>query len=273
MEITGNAFVTGGGSGIGKACCLALARSGAQGLVVGDINLETAKKTAAEAISVATNPAFKAEATELDVSLEKSVKDAIAYVIHSLGRIDYCVHNAGIPGGTFDPVAEASFVDFKRMLEVNVHGTFLVTSLVSAAMKSQEPKEVDVAFPERGATRGTIVNMASVSSLITVPGMVQYNTCKHAILGITKTAAIDNIPNHIRVNCVCPSWTDTAMTQRAIEVVPGLEQSLLAGVPMGRLARPEEVADVALFLCGPKSSFMTGTSLIVDGGMSLSCKT
>ncbi|KAI1076609.1 NAD(P)-binding protein [Whalleya microplaca] len=273
MDTGGIAFVTGGGSGIGKACCLAFAKNGAQGLVVADVNLETAKKTVAELMTVATNAVFKAEAIELDVSIEESVKGAIAYTIQTLGRIDYCVHCAGIPGGTFDPVAETSFTDFKHLLEVNVHGTFLVTSLASAAMKSQELKAVDAESPERGATRGTIVNLASVSSFISVPSMVQYNTSKHAVLGITKTAAIDNIPHNIRVNCVCPSWTDTPMVQKAMEVVPGLEQSLLSGVPMGRLARPEEVADTVLFLCGPKSSFTTGSSLIMDGGMSLACKT
>lgn len=94
-----------------------------------------------------------------------------------------------IPGGTFDPIAEASFADFKRLQEVNVNGTFLVVSLVSAAMKS-EPRPVSSIYPERGTTRGAIVNLASVSSYISVPSMVQYTTSKYAMLGITKTAGM-----------------------------------------------------------------------------------
>ena len=95
-----------------------------------------------------------------------------------------------IPGGTFDPIAEASFADFKRLQEVNVNGTFLVVSSVSAAMKSQEPRPISSIYPERGTTRGAIVNLASVSSYISVPSMVQYTTSKYAMLGITKTAGM-----------------------------------------------------------------------------------
>ncbi|KAI0206464.1 NAD(P)-binding protein [Astrocystis sublimbata] len=273
MDVTGAAFVTGGGSGIGKACCFEFAKQGARGLVVADLNLQTAKSTATDVVAIATNPEFKVEAIELDVSDEESVKKAIEHTLRSFGRIDYSVHCAGVPGGTFDPVAEANFTDFKRLLDVNVNGIFLVTSLVSKAMKNQEAKPVDREIPAHGNTRGAVVNLSSVSSYISVPNMVQYTTSKHAVLGITKTAAIDNVAHDIRVNCVCPSWTDTPMVQTAMEVVPGLEESFLEGVPMGRLARPEEVANVAIFLCSPKSSFMTGTSLIVDGGMSLACKT
>ncbi|KAI0809867.1 NAD(P)-binding protein [Xylaria sp. FL0064] len=273
MDVSGIAFVTGGGSGIGKACCYEFAKQGARGLVIADINLETAKKTATDVVASATNPEFKVQVVELDVSNEESVKNAIEHMLRCFGRIDYSVDCAGIPGGTFDPVAEASFTDFKHLLDVNVNGTFLVTSLMSNAMRAQDPKPLDAKFPAHGTTRGAIVNLASVSSFISVPCMIQYTTSKHAVLGITKTAAIDNVAHNIRVNCVCPTWTDTPMVQRAMEVVPGLEQSLLAGVPMGRLARPEEVANVVIFLSSPKSSFMTGSSLIVDGGMSLACKT
>jgi NAD(P)-dependent dehydrogenase (short-subunit alcohol dehydrogenase family) len=163
--------------------------------------------------------------------------------------------------------------DFKRLVDVNITGTFHVTSLISAAMKAQDAVPVYEKGPQRGLTRGSIVNLASISSYISVPSMVQYTTSKHAVLGITKTAAIDNVAHNIRVNCVCPSWTDTPMVQTAMEVVPGLEQSLLSGIPMGRLGRPEEVADTVLHLCSYRSSFTTGTGVIMDGGMSIGCKT
>ncbi|KAM4060149.1 short chain dehydrogenase [Hirsutella rhossiliensis] len=186
MDITGYALVTGGASGIGRACCLAFAKDGARGILVADLNLEGAQQTAAEAKDVATNPKFRAEAIHANVSNEESVKAAIDHAIKSFGRIDYGVHSAGISGGTFDPIAEASFVDFKHLIDVNVNGTFLFNSLLSAAMKVQEPRQVG--DPARGTTRGSIVNLASVSSFMAVPNMVQYTTCKHAIIGLTKTA-------------------------------------------------------------------------------------
>ncbi|KAF3018786.1 hypothetical protein E8E14_000563 [Neopestalotiopsis sp. 37M] len=272
MEVGGYAFVTGGASGIGKASCYAFAKEGASGVLVADINIEGAEETVKEIKAVATNPDFRAESIKIDVSLEESVKAAISHAVEKFGRIDYSVHCAGVPGGTFDPVSEAKFTDFKRLMDINVNGTFLVTSLVSAAMKSQDAKRVSAAYPERGTTRGSIVNLASVSSYISVPSMVQYTTSKYAVLGITRTAALDNVPHEIHVNCVCPTWTDTPMVQTAMEVVPGLEESLLSGIPMGRLARPEEVADTVIHLCSPKSSFTTGTGVIMDGGMSLGLK-
>ncbi|KAK7960501.1 hypothetical protein PG988_011715 [Apiospora saccharicola] len=252
MDIDGFALVTGGASGIGKASCHALAQEGASGVMVADLNLDGARETAAALKSVATHPDFRAEAVQVDVSQEDSVRAAISRMVELFGRIDYSVHSAGVPGGASDPIAAASFPDFKRLLEVNVHGAFLVTSLVSAAMKSQEPRPVHEKYPERGTQRGVIVNLASISSYITLPHMVQYNTSKHAVLAITKTAAIDN---------------------EATQVVTGLEQRPLVGIPMGRLCRPEEVADTVLYLCSHRSSFTTGAGIIMDGGMSLSCKT
>ncbi|KAK2606764.1 hypothetical protein N8I77_005495 [Diaporthe amygdali] len=271
MDVTGNAFVTGGASGIGRACCLAFAKEGARGLVVADINLEGAEETATEAKAIGINPDFRIEAIRVDVSIEESFKAAIAHATKYLGRIDYAVHSAGIPGGTFDPIAEAKFADFKHLLDINVNGTFLFTSLISAAMKTQEPRQASLTDPTRGTSRGSIVTLASVSSFMAVSNMVQYTTCKHAILGITKTAALDNAPLGIRVNCVCPTWTDTPMTRKATDVAPGLEQALLATIPLGRLGRPEEAADAVIFLCSPRSSFTTGTGLVLDGGMTLSC--
>ncbi|KAG6354640.1 hypothetical protein INS49_004658 [Diaporthe citri] len=271
MEITGYAFVTGGASGIGRACCLAFAKEGAKGLIVADINLEGARETANQAKVLAKYPEFRVDVVRVDISVEESVMTAVAHAVKYLGRIDYAVHSASIPGGTFDPIAEASFADIKRLLDVSVNGTFLFTSLVSAVMKTQERRQASATDPTRGTTRGSIVNLSSVSEFMAVSNMVQYTTCKHAISGITKTAALDNAPLGIRVNCVCPTWTDTPMTRRATDVAPGLEKALLATMPLGRLGRPEEAADAAIFLCSARSSFTTGTSLVLDGGMTLSC--
>ncbi|KAI2618026.1 NAD(P)-binding protein [Hypomontagnella submonticulosa] len=273
MDITGYALVTGGASGIGSACCKALAKAGARGILIADINLPAAERMATELKTAATNPEFQALAVHLDVTVEESVKSTVAYISQSFGRVDYCIHCAAIPAGSPGEVSSASFEDFKRLLEVNVQGTFLITSHVLAQMRSQEPKQVHPGSPKRGTARGTLVNMASLMSYIPLPNMVQYVTSKHAVMGISKTAALENVTHGIRVNCVCPSYTDTPMMQKALDVTPGLEESIVSGIPMGRLATAEEVADTVMFLCSPMSSYITGCGLIVDGGMSLSTKT
>ncbi|KAJ2983297.1 hypothetical protein NUW58_g6273 [Xylaria curta] len=280
--ITGSAFITGGGNGIGRSSAFALAKAGARALLISDIDLEAAEETAAKALQLATNPEIQVKTFQLDVSIEGDVKKAVAYTVEEFGRIDYCVHSAGasqlifliskrmltessgkISASTFNPVSAADFGDFKRVLEVNVVGTFLILSTVSAAMKSQEPRINDNNLPGRGSSRGSIVTLGSLASVLTLPGMVQYNTAKHGVSGMT----IDNIADGIRVNCVCPAWTATPMVDKANKMFPGLEQSMIQQLPMGRLALPEEIADVVTFLCSPQASYITGCTLVVDGGM------
>ncbi|KAI1769736.1 hypothetical protein F4818DRAFT_315515 [Hypoxylon cercidicola] len=270
IDPTGNAFVTGGGSGIGKACCLLFAEQGVRGLLVADLNLETAKQTVAEANTVATNSAFRAEAIQMDVSVEESVKHGVEHMVKSFGRIDYCVNSAGIPPRSGEPVASANFLEFQDLNRVHVNGTFLVNSAVSAAMASQEPKPVDTSSPERGVVRGSIVNMASAASLITPPNMIQYSTAKFAVHGITKSAAIDNAPLGIRVNCLCPTYTETPLLRQTMEDIPALNDgTALIGIPMQRVATAKEVAHSAIFLCSTWSSFITGHGLVIDGGMTI----
>lgn len=193
-----------------------------------------------------------------------------------------------ISATTFNPVSATDSDDFKHVQNVNVFGTFLITNTVAAAMMSQEPVPYDLSLPGKGMTRGSIVNLGSLASVIALPNMVQYNTAKHGVLGITKTAgrseyflaqlaftdvatAMDLVKDGIRVNCVCPAWTATPMVEQANRMFPGLEEAMMQQVPMGRLALPQEIAETVLFLCSPKSSYVTGSSMIVDGGMSLGC--
>ncbi|KAI8965294.1 NAD(P)-binding protein [Daldinia sp. FL1419] len=273
MNITGNAFVTGGGSGIGKACCLGLAKEGAQGLLVADINLKAAEDTVAEAIAAATNPGFRAAAIYLDVTSEELVKQAVAKTIELFGRIDYCIHCAGTGIWTSRPVSEASFDELKKSLAIHVHGTFLITSLISAAMKSQELVTVDPVNPKRGGTRGSIVLLGSSFSLFTMPNLVPYIASKHAVLAIAKTAAMESGVHNIRVNCICPNWTDTPMLRQTFAVSERItEESLLETIPIKRLCTPEDIADAAMFLCSPRSCYITGLAYPVDGGMTLTMK-
>ncbi|KAI1392472.1 NAD(P)-binding protein [Hypoxylon trugodes] len=269
MDITGNAFVTGGASGIGKACCIAFAKEGALGVLVADINLDAAQKTAADITALASNPDFRAVAVHVDVTLEESVRNAIKYAVQYFGRIDYSVHCAGIAMLSYHPTSNAKFDEFKRLLEIHVHGTFLVTSMILSVMKSQEPKPVSASSPDRGVSRGVIVSLGSVCSFLTVPNIMQYTTAKHAVLGIIKSAALENLSLGIRANCVCPTFTDTPMLKQVGQAIPGIDEAAPMSIPMGRLARPEEVSDAVLFLCSPRSSFITGITLPIDGGQSL----
>jgi len=269
MNIDGYALIIGGGSGIGKVCALAFAKEGAAGVIVADIDLDAAQQVAAASETQATNAKFMAKAVHTDVTQEESVKLVTTQMQQWFGRIDYCVNCAGIGVQLANEVAQADVPEFDRFLDVNVKGTLLVMRYVSAAMKLQEPRPVDEGLAARGTTRGAIVTLGSAQSFASAPGMIQYTTSKFAVLGLSKNAALDNATHGIRVNCLCPSWVDTPMVQKAVDNVEGLKQFIEAAVPLGRMARPEEIADCALFLCSPRSSYVTGCGFIVDGGTTL----
>ncbi|KAI0390773.1 hypothetical protein F5Y17DRAFT_443230 [Xylariaceae sp. FL0594] len=269
MNIDGYALVVGGGSGIGKATAIGFAKEGAQGVLVADIDLEAATKVAADSKASATNPDFRAEAVQVDVTVPDSVQHAVSYMVETFGRIDYCANTAGVTGKGLKYIGDTSFEQFQTVLDVNVNGLFHVMNAVLAVMKNQEPRALDPNLPVRGLSRGTIVNMASVSSFRGVPHAVSYTTSKHAVVGLTRVAALDNVRHNIRVNCICPSWVDTPMLSRISSVTEGFEKMAVSQTPMGRLAAPEEIADAILFLASPRASWVNGSSMVVDGALSI----
>ncbi|KAI0861220.1 NAD(P)-binding protein [Xylaria cubensis] len=271
MDLDGFSLVIGGGNGIGQACALAFSKAGTRGVMVADIDLEKAKAVVAECKRVSTRSEFRADVIHVDVTLESSVQGAIAHTVATFKRIDYCIVSAGIGVRDAKEMSDADTAEFSRFFQVNVQGTFFVVREVSAAMKLQEPKANDNVSGKRGYSRGTIVILGSVASFLSQPRQVQYTASKHAVLGIARNAALDNIAYDIRVNCLCPSWVDTQMVRHALDTVPGLQRMIEGAVPMGRLAQPEEIADTAMFLCSPNSSYITGSSFIVDGGTTLTC--
>ncbi|GJC93321.1 3-alpha-(Or 20-beta)-hydroxysteroid dehydrogenase [Colletotrichum higginsianum] len=271
MQITGNALVVGGGSGIGRACAVLLAREGASAVMVADLMVDTARDAAEECESAATNAQFNGFSFQVDITSEESVVALFAEASSKMGRIDYCVNCAGIGAQEATDIAGLSLSEFQRFLNVNTTGLFLVTREASIAMRAQKPVSVlpsDVK-PDRGTTRGAIVNLGSATSMVATAGVLAYTTSKHAALGLTKNSALDNAAYGIRVNCVCPSWVDTPMVRKAIDGVEGLGDLIKGAVPMGRIAFPEEVADTVVYLCSPRSSYITGCGLIVDGGTTL----
>ena len=161
----------------------------------------------------------------------------------------------------------------------------LCTRAVSEAMSKQEPLTFKTRSGMRDLGRGSIVNLGSANSYIGVPGKMPYTAAKHAIIGITKTAgrlfsnspssvlnyckALDNQSHHIRVNAVCPGWVNTSMMQRDFGKSPHLPKIIKAVAPLGRMAEPEEIGDVILFLCSPAASYVNGTGLLVDSGLTL----
>ncbi|KAJ8129629.1 hypothetical protein O1611_g4001 [Lasiodiplodia mahajangana] len=257
------------GGGIGRACAILFAKEGASGIFIADLDFKASSDTLAECQAVATNKVFKGKAVKIDITREDYVHSVFIEVVQELGRIDYCVNCAGIGVQETTDITSLSMAEFQRFIDINASGMFLVTKEASIIMRSQENQPVSTSNPGRGTTRGCIVNLASASSLIASHGVLPYTVSKHAAVGLTKNSALDNAAHGVRVNCVCPSWTNTPMVGKAVEGVEGLGDFIRQAVPMGRIAVPEEVADAVVFLCSPRSSYITGCSLIIDGGTTL----
>ncbi len=239
------ALVTGAGSGIGRAAALAFARAGAC-VVVSDVNDAGARETV-EQIGAA------AHFIRADVSDERQVEHLVAGAVDHFGRLDYAHNNAGI-GAPPAPLHEADREAFQRVLNVNLIGVWLCLKYEARHML------------EHGG--GAIVNTASLAGLIGFPMNVAYGASKHAVVGITRTAALEYARSGIRVNAVCPAFIKTPMVDSLVEVGgPAMSLERLAHMqPMGRLGTPEEVAEAVVWLCSDRAAFITGIALPLDGG-------
>ncbi len=244
------ALVTGASAGIGRAAALKFAEEGAK-VVVSDVNVEGGEETAAMIREKGGEAIF----VKADVSDAGDVQALVARTVETYGRIDCACNNAGIEG-RIAPIVEQPIDNYDRIMAVNARGTFL-------CMKAELTEML------KGGG-GAIVNLASVAGLIGFPGLSPYVASKHAVNGMTKNAALEYGKQGIRVNSICPGGVDTRMLDSLADQATGGAQSSAQMMdpmhPIGRIGRPEEIAELIVWLCSDRASFVTGTNVPIDGG-------
>lgn len=264
MDVPGFALITGAASGMGRECAKIFARDGASGVALLDLNASALEGAKAEVESISKKEGFKTATYSLDVSNEEEVDKAINTVHQMFGRIDYVVNAAGVAFKHQGGAAFAVTKDWKRVLDINLDGTFFVLRAAAKIMLDQEP--IKSTIDGRDLQRGSIVNFASVAGLTGISLSTAYTCSKHAVIGLTKTTSEDYAGKGLRINAVCPGYMNTPMTRSTPEIARVFEEKVRNWTPMGRAGKPEEVADAVIWLCGGRSSFVTGTAVVVDGG-------
>ena len=240
-------LVTGGGSGIGRATSLLLAKQGAK-VMIADYVPEGAVKT----VSMIKEAGGTADCIAADVAVSKQVEMVVAKTVETYGRIDGAFNNAGIEGRMGMDTASASEENFDRTIAINLKGVWL-------CMKYEIPQML-----KQGG--GAIVNTASIAGLVGFEGNSAYNASKHGVIGLTKTAALEYAQKKIRVNCVCPGVIQTPMVARIMDTGQMNEADLAKGEPVGRFGQPAEIGEGVVWLLSDASSFVTGHSMVIDGG-------
>ncbi len=240
------ALITGGGSGIGRATAFRVAREGVKVMIADYVPegaewvVKTIKESGGDASCVAA-----------DVSVTKQVEMMVNKTIETYGRLDYAFNNAGIEGTMADTVNYPED-SFDRTIAINLKAVWL-------CMKYEIPQML-----KHGG--GAIVNTASTLGLVAIEGTAAYTAAKHGVVGLTKTAALEYAQKNLRVNCVCPGFIRTAMVERAMDKAMLGEEQMIAIEPIGRLGKPEEIAEGVCWLFSDAASFVTGHSLTIDGG-------
>jgi NAD(P)-dependent dehydrogenase (short-subunit alcohol dehydrogenase family) len=240
------ALVTGASSGIGRATALAFAREGAK-VVVADVTVEGGEETVAQVKKAGGEAIF----VKTDVSKAVEVEALVAKAVATYGRLDCAHNNAGIAGNA-KTIVDDTEDNWDRILAINLKGVWLCMKYEIAHMLKQGG--------------GAIVNTASGAGLIGVRRGGAYVASKHGVVGLTKTAALEYAKAGIRVNCVCPGPIDTPMLQGIGGSNQVVIERMVAAQPGGRLGKPAEIAEAAVWLCSDAASFVTGLPMPVDGG-------
>jgi NAD(P)-dependent dehydrogenase (short-subunit alcohol dehydrogenase family) len=241
------ALVTGAGGGIGRAAALAYARAGAK-VVIGNRNEQAGRETV-DLIKKAGGEAFF---QKTDVSREADIKALVDFTVKTCGGLDIAFNNSGVEG-VLGPVVEAKEADIDQVMDVNIKGVLL-------SMKHEIP-----AMLKRGG--GAIVNNASIAGTIGFASASVYVASKHAVVGMTKTVALETARQNIRVNAVGPGPIDTGMLDRFAHSLGAPDSSALGNMtPMGRVGRPEEIAGAVVWLSSDEASYVTGQTLYIDAG-------
>ncbi|MBP1157312.1 MULTISPECIES: glucose 1-dehydrogenase [unclassified Paenibacillus] len=245
------AFITGAAGGMGRAAAVVFAREGAKVAVI-DLDARKIEETA----SLVNDAGGEAIAIQCDVINEDQVKEAIQKTIDTFGKLTTVYNNAGIAHKNFMiPVEEISAEEWDKIQNVNTKGMFLV-------VKHSIPELIR-------AGGGTIINKASTAALINSPGGPSYSASKGAIISFTRQVAASYAKKGIRVNVIAPGYVITPMTKEMEEILPELDKVASDATPLGRGAQPEEIANIALFLASDESSFITGSVIVADGGLTI----
>ncbi len=242
--------VTGAGSGIGEASASLMASLGAK-VIVSDIDLENAKRV----VSDISKSGGMATAFQADVTRYEEVEALLNNVVKEYGSLNVLVNNAGIGGENQNKTAEHTLDDWHNVIAVNQTGVFYCMKLALKHMMRQG--------------RGNIINIASLAGLKPSGNNLSYSASKFAVVGMTKSAALEYGSKNIRINAVCPGYTHSSLLDQLLSSRPDMEERLKHLIPMGRFGEATEVAETVAWLASDNSKYITGQTITIDGGTSL----
>lgn len=245
MNFTGKtALVVGATSGIGEETAIRFAQAGASVVLAA-----RREKLLEDIVERLKSENLACAQVECDVTDEKQVKSMVEFTVRTFGRLDFAYNNAGIMGNDVD-TADTTSADYDKIVNTNQRGVFLCMKYELQQMLKQ------------GGEGYSIVNCSSIGGLVGMPGRVAYHASKHAVLGMTKCAALEYAKRGIRINAVCPGTILTPLVEKMMEN----GQITKVFEPLGRIGKPEEVASCVLWLCSPGAGFVTGQGIAIDGG-------